>query len=99
MNEELEMYMADFVQREAPEDVAEFVAAMQEDGITVEEVDEARQITMATLNDPQNYPQFAQYLLSAGLIEQEDLPPSFDVGFVMSILGLVGVAQQIVAPR
>lgn len=99
MNEELEMYMADLVQQVAPNDVAEFVEAIQQDGISPEEVDEVRQITMATLNDPANYPQFIQYLVSAELIEQEDAPPSFDIGFVMSILGLVGVAQQIVAPR
>jgi hypothetical protein len=99
MDEQIEMYMAQLVQTEAPEDVAEFLAAIQEDGITAEEVDEVRQITMATLNDPTMYPQFAQYLVSAELIEANDIPQSYDAGFVLSVLGLVGVAQQIVAPR
>jgi hypothetical protein len=97
MNEELEMYMADIVQRAAPDDVAEFMEAIQEDGITQAEVDEVRQITLQTLNDPSNYPMFGQYLVDAGLIEAEDLPPSFEIGFVMSILGLIGVAQKLVA--
>jgi hypothetical protein len=96
MNDELEMFMADLVQREAPGDVAEFVAAIQQDGVTQAEVDEVRQITLQTLSDPSIFPQFVQYLLAAGLMTPEDAPAEFDVGFVLSILGLVGVAQQIV---
>jgi hypothetical protein len=99
MNDELEMFMADLVQREAPEDVAEFVAAIQQDGVTQAEVDEVRQITLQTLSNPDNFPNFVQYLLAAGLLSQEDAPGQFDAGFVLSILGLVGVAQQLVAPR
>lgn len=99
MNEEIEMFMADLVQREAPEDVAEFIAAIQQDGVTQAEVDEVRAITIETLSNPDNFPNFIQYLLAADLIQQEDAPAQFDTGFVLSILGLVGVAQQIVAPR
>lgn len=99
MNDELELFMADLVQREAPEDVAEFVASIQQDGVTQAEVDEVRAITIETLSNPNNFPNFTQYLLAAGLIQQEDVPAQFDTGFVLSILGLVGVAQQIVAPR
>ena len=99
MNEELEIFMADLVQREAPEDVAEFIAAIQQDGVTQAEVDEVRTITIETLSNPDNFPNFIQYLLAANLIQQEDAPVQFDTGFVLSILGLVGVAQQSVAPR
>ena len=99
MNEELELFMANLVQREAPQDVAEFIAAIQQDGVTQAEVDEVRAITLQTLSDPANFPNFIQYLLAAGLLEQQDAPAEFDTGFVLSILGLVGVAQQIVAPR
>jgi len=99
MNDELEMFMADLVQREAPEDVAEFVAAIQQDGVTQAEIDEVRQITLQTLSNPNNFPNFIQYLLAAGLMTQEDAPGEFDTGFVLAILGLVGVAQQLVAPR
>jgi hypothetical protein len=96
MNDELEMFMADLVQREAPEDVAEFISAIQQDGVTQAEVDEVRQITLQTLSNPDNFPNFIQYLLAAGLMTPEDAPAEFDAGFVLSILGLVGVAQQIV---
>lgn len=99
MNEELELFMADLVQREAPQDVAEFVAAIQQDGVTQAEIDEVRAITIETLSNPDNFPNFIQYLLAAGLLEQQDTPAQFDTGFVLSILGLVGVAQQSVAPR
>ena len=97
-NEELEVYMADFIMREAPNDVVEFIEAIQQAGVTQEEVDEVRQITLSTLRNPDNYPRFAQYLISAELIEKELVPPSFDAGFVLSILGLVGVVQRIVTP-
>lgn len=90
----LEDFMADFVLREAQEDVREFIEAIQEDGVTQAEVDEARAITMETLSNPENFPRFAQYLIAAELIAQEDVPSAFDLGFVLSILGLVGVAQR-----
>ena len=98
MNEELETYMADFVQRQAPESVGEFIEAIQENGVSQEEVDEVRQITMETLKNPENYPRFVQYLISAELIEERAAPPEFKIGFVLSILGLVGIAQRLVTP-
>ena len=99
MNDELELFMADLVQREDPQDVAEFIAAIQQDGVTQAEINEVRAITLQTLSNPDNFPNFIQYLLAAGLLEQQDAPAEFDTGFVLSILGLVGVAQQSVAPR
>jgi hypothetical protein len=97
-NEELEIYMADFILKEAPEDVTDFIDAIQQSGVTQEEVDEVRQITLETLKDPSNYPRFAQYLISTELLEKKVVPPSFDAGFVLSILGLIGVVQRIVTP-
>ncbi len=58
MNEELELFMADLVQREAPQDVAEFVAAIQQDGVTRAEIAEVRAITIETLSNPDNFPTF-----------------------------------------
>lgn len=92
----LEAAMADFVLKEASEEVKEFIEAIQENGVTQEEVDEARAITTETLTNPENFPRLAQYLVAAELIAQEDVPSQFDVGFVLTILGLVGVAQQYV---
>jgi hypothetical protein len=92
----LEAAMADFVLKESAEEVKDFIDAIKEDGVTQEEVDEARAITTETLTNPENFPRFTQYLVAAGLIEQKDVPQEFDVGFVLSILGLVGVAQQYV---
>jgi hypothetical protein len=90
----LELAMADFVKQQAPEDVQEFIEAITENGVTQEEVDEVRAITTETLTNPDNFPRFVQYLVAAQLIEQEDAPQTFEVGFVLSILGLVGVAQE-----
>jgi hypothetical protein len=94
MNDELEVFMADLVQREAANDVQEFIAAISEDGVTQAEIDEVRAVTVEALNNPASFPNFVQYLLRAGLIEEA--PQEYDIGFVLTILGLVGIAQNIV---
>lgn len=96
---EVERKMAETVKKEAPEDIAEFLGAMQEDGITVEEVDEVRQVTLAALNSPDAYPTLVTYLINAELIDPEDAPPNYDGGFVLAILGLVGAAEELVTQR
>jgi hypothetical protein len=96
---QLEQLMAESVQKEAPEDVQEFVDSIMEGGITQQEVDEVRQQTVMALQDQEYFQTFIRYLTGAGLLEQEDAPSSYDVGFVLSILGLVGVAQSLVTTR
>jgi hypothetical protein len=92
--EQIEQFMADFIMRESPEDAREFIDAISQDGITQAEVDEVRAVAVEALSNPETFPAFVQYLLRAGLIEEE--PQEYDPGFVMSILGLVGIAQSLV---
>lgn len=94
---ELERMMAEQVKKNAPEDVQEFISALQEDGVTAEEVDELRQYALAALSSPDAFPELVSYLVEDGLIEEEEAPDGYDAGFVLSILGLVGVAQELVA--
>lgn len=91
---DIETTMADLVLKESPEAVAEFLAAMQEDGMTQEEIMELRQQVYAVLQNRDSYPEFVDYLVSTGFINEEEVPPQFEIGFVMTILGLVGVAQR-----
>lgn len=94
--EAIERFMADLVQREAPQEVANFVNEISQNGVTQQEVDEVRQQAIMALQEPSTFPSFIRYLVASNLIEQKDAPKEFDVGFVLTILGLVGVAQQIV---
>ena len=92
--EQLEQFMADLIMKESPEDAQEFIDAISQDGVTQAEIDEVRQVTVDALSNPETFPAFVRYLLRAGLIEEE--PKEYDPGFVMSILGLVGIAQNLV---
>jgi phage shock protein A len=93
---ELEMFMAETVKREAAESVQEFIQEISQDGITPEEVDEVRQRVLTALADPSYFGELMQYLVASNLMDAEDAPAEYDVGFVLSLLGLVGVAQELV---
>jgi len=93
---ELEKFMAEKVQSEAPDEANEFLEGIQEDGLSAEEVDEVRQVTLAALKSPDAFPQLTAYLVNAELIDEEDIPKEYDGGFVLAILGLVGLAQDLV---
>ena len=94
---QLEQFMADLIMREAQDEARQFIDAISEDGVTQAEIDEVRQVTVDALRNPETFPVFVQYLLRAGLITEE--PQEYDPGFVMSILGLVGIAQNLVTTR
>lgn len=94
---ELENMMKEQVQQNAPEDVAEFIQAIQQDGLTAEEVDEVRQLVLAALRSPDGFKKLTTYLVTNGFLEQEEIPPEYDGGFVLALLGLVGVAADLVA--
>lgn len=96
MDRELELFMANFVQEKAPNDVADFVAAIQEGGVDQEEVDVLREVVMRALQDPSTFPAMIGFLIRNDLLTQEDAPTQYDTGFVLTMLGLVGVAQTLV---
>lgn len=93
---ELEAKMKEQVQQNAPEDVAEFIQAIQQDGLTEAEVDEVRQLVLDALRNPKGFKKLTTYLVTNGFLEQEEVPPEYDGGFVLSLLGLVGVAADLV---
>ena len=96
---QLEQLMAESVQNEAPDDVQTFIDAILVDGISQEEVDEVRQQAVMALQNPNQFKKFTRYLIASNLMEESDVPKSYDVGFVLAILGLVGVAQNLVTAR
>jgi len=95
MNNEYEVMMADTLKRTAPELISFFMDAISRDGVSQEEIDQVRQMVLGVLRDRDMYPQFVEFLVSSGLVDREDAPKQFDIGFVMTMLGLVGIAQEI----
>jgi hypothetical protein len=97
MNEQLENYMADLLQERSPQSVQAFLAAIQEDGFSQQEIDDLRSVVMATLEDPENYDYLIRYLVESGLIQRGNFPEEFNIGFVMTVLGFVGAAQRAIS--
>jgi hypothetical protein len=93
---EIEASMKIVVQQQAPEEVMEFMQAISEDGVTQAEVDEFRAITIDSIDNPGNYPKYMRYLESTGLMEKEDIPTTYDAGFLLSMMGMAGIAQDAV---
>lgn len=92
MNEELEMQMADLVQSQSPEEAAAFVNAMREAQVSEEQINDIRILLFAVLEDPTGYEDFAEYLAEIGL--SGIAPPQFDIGFLMTLLGFIGLTQR-----
>jgi hypothetical protein len=71
---------------------AELSEAMRDGDITQEDIDETRQFVIQTIEDPNLYPEFKRYM------EDEEfpvsVPQSFDIGFMLFILGICGIAQR-----
>lgn len=92
----LEQFMADLVRREAQEEVNQFIQDISMDGVTFQEVDDVRQQVIAAMQDPTAFSSLVRFLIASGLLEQADAPTDYDFGFLLTMLGLVGVAQQLV---
>lgn len=93
---QIEQTMAQLIQQNAPEDVQEFITAISQDGITQDEVSEFRQETISTINNPQQFGRYVQYLISTGLLDREDAPQSYDATFMFVMLGMGAIAQTMV---
>jgi hypothetical protein len=93
---QVEQAMAQLIQQNSPEDVREFIDAISADGVTQDEVMEFKQETLNAINNPQQFRRYTQYLLSTGLVEQADLPPSYDANFLFVMLGMGAIAQTMV---
>jgi hypothetical protein len=96
MNEELEMFMANLLQERSPQNVQSFIDEISEGGVDQEEVDTMREVVMRTINDPSTYSAMVGFLTRNGIIDDGDAPAQYDAGFVLTMLGLVGIAQSLV---
>lgn len=93
---QVEQVMAQLIQDKAPEDVREFIDAMAEDGVTQEEVSEFREETVMAINNPNYFDEYLRYLTVAGFMQKTDIPSSYDVNFLFSMLGLGAIAQGVI---
>lgn len=91
--QQIEATMKQLIMERAPEEAQEFIDAISEDGVTQQEVDEFRTLTIQAIDNPRTYPRYMKYLESTGLMERADIPRVYDAGFLLSMLGMAGVAQ------
>jgi hypothetical protein len=96
MDRELELFMTNLVKERSPGGVQEFISAISEGGVDQEEVDVLREVIMRAVSDPSTFPEMVGFLIRNDLIAEEDAPTQYDMGFVLTMLGLVGVAQELV---
>lgn len=94
--QQIEATMKQVVSQQSPESVKEIVDAILQDGVTQDEVDEFRAMTIEAIDDPRTYPKYMQYLESIGLLTAEQIPDVYDAGFMLTMLGMAGVAQDYV---
>lgn len=94
--QQIEATMKQVVLQQAAEEVQLFIQAISQDGVTQDEVDEFRAMTIEAIDDPRTYPKYMQYLESIGLLTAEQIPDVYDAGFMLTMLGMAGVAQDYV---
>ena len=99
MNEELEIFMANLLNERSPQNVQNFIDEISEGGVDQEEVDTMREVVMRAINDPSTYSAMVGFLIRNGVIDEGDAPDQYDAGFVLTMLGLVGIAQSLVGGR
>jgi hypothetical protein len=70
----------------------ELAPAIESGDITQEDIDETRNAVIQTIDNPSLYPEFKRYMA-----EEEfpvSVPESFDLSFMLFILGICGLAQR-----
>lgn len=88
-----EQAMAQQVQQQAPDVAQEIMAALSEDGITQEEVDEFRSLVVGAMQSPDAYPALVDYMVQTEMLEPGEPPPEYSQEYLMILLGVVGMAQ------
>lgn len=66
--------------------IDEVVADLTQDQVPVELLGELIIMFSETLKNPETYPQVMGQLISAGLMDEEDIPPEFDAKFVALVM-------------
>jgi len=84
-----------------PEQVAQIkeaiMEALQEGEMTAQQLNTAVQLATVAAQNPQMYPQIRAYIIQQGLMEEEEIPPEYDQGFIFALL-IAGQALQSNAP-
>lgn len=94
--QQIEATMKQLVMQNNEQVMQAFMQALSEDGITQDEVDEFRAMTIEAIDNPRMYPRYMKYLESNGLMDVDEIPDVYDAGFLFAMLGLAGVAQDAV---
>lgn len=92
LNRELETMMQN--NPEGVEQMKQEIMAVMESGeLTPQELNKMVQLARAALQDPKLYPQIRQYAIQQGLGTEQDIPPEFDQGLLMTLV-IAGRALQ-----
>lgn len=75
---------------------AVIIASLQSGELTPKELQMGIQLIEAAVNNPAIYPQLRQFAIQQGLGGEDDFPPQYDRGFVMTMLTVAKSAQQLV---
>ena len=70
------------------------MTAIQSGELTPEELNQIAQLTLATVQNPEVYPQVRQFAIEQGLATEQELPPQYDEGLVFILMMVVQMAQQ-----
>jgi hypothetical protein len=60
--------------------------AIQEEGITPQEMNMITQLFTSAMQNPQLWPQLRQHAIKVGMADEEDLPQEYDQGLIMATL-------------
>lgn len=71
----------------------EMTALMESGELTPQELNQAVQLAQAALQNPEVYPQLRIFAIQQGIGTEEDLPPEFDQGLLISVV-IAGRALQ-----
>lgn len=92
----IEMQVQDFIQRN-PQQVTQIQQLLADSlasgELTQQELNMVVQMATTALRNPALYPQLRQYLIQQNMADEEDLPPDFDQGLLITIL-IAGRALQ-----
>lgn len=79
----------EFMQRQpqAVQQIASQMQAMIQTGeISLDQLNMAEQLAMVAIQNPQMYPQLRQYAVKRGLVDEQDISPSYDQGLLFAVV-------------
>lgn len=93
----IEMHLQEFM-RKNPEQVQRItqaiMAGFQSGELTPEELNQAGQMAMTALQNPEMYPYIRKYAIQQGMAGEQDLSPEYDQGLIFVLLLAIRSVQQ-----